>query len=60
MKVVVTDYIEPDLNWEAEEMARRGVEFATHQLKFAPEAEVIAATATPTWWWSTWCRSPRR
>ncbi len=44
IKVVVTDYIEPDLNWEAEEMARRGVEFVTHQLKFAPAADVIAAT----------------
>ncbi len=44
LKVVVTDYIEPDLNWEAEEMARRGVEFVTHQLKFAPVADVIAAT----------------
>jgi D-3-phosphoglycerate dehydrogenase len=44
IKVVVTDYIEPDLNWEAEEMARRGVDFATHQLKFAPAADVIAAT----------------
>jgi D-3-phosphoglycerate dehydrogenase len=44
LKVVVTDYIEPDLDWEAEEMARRGLEFVTHQLKFAPASEVIAAT----------------
>ncbi|HWQ56877.1 MAG TPA: C-terminal binding protein [Bryobacteraceae bacterium] len=44
VKVVVTDYIEPDLNWETEEMARRGVEFVTHQLKFAPVEDVIAAT----------------
>ena len=43
-KVVVTDYIEPDLEWEAAEMARRGVEFVTHQLKFAPVADVAAAT----------------
>jgi len=43
-KIVVTDYIEPDLNWEAEEMAKRGVEFITHQLKFAPVSDVIAAT----------------
>jgi D-3-phosphoglycerate dehydrogenase / 2-oxoglutarate reductase len=42
-KVVVTDYIEPDLDWEAQEMARRGVEFVTHQLKFRPDNEVIAA-----------------
>ncbi len=44
VKVVVTDFIEPDLEWEAKEMARRGVEFQTHQLKFAPSHEVIAAT----------------
>ena len=43
-KVVVTDYIEPDLNWERQEMAQRGVEFLAHQLKFAPNSEVIAAT----------------
>lgn len=44
MKVVVTDYIEPDLNWEAEEMAKRGIEFAGHQLKFAPLDRVVEAT----------------
>jgi len=44
VKVVVTDYIEPDLDWEAREMAQRGVEFRTHQLKFAPTTEVVAAT----------------
>jgi D-3-phosphoglycerate dehydrogenase / 2-oxoglutarate reductase len=43
-KVVVTDYIEPDLEWETAEMSRRGVELAAHQLKFAPTSEVIAAT----------------
>ena len=42
-KVVVTDYIEPDLNWEAAEMAKRGVDFEALQLKFRPEDEVIAA-----------------
>ena len=44
VKVVVTDFIEPDLDWEAAELARRGVEFQIHQLKFAKTAEVIAAT----------------
>lgn len=44
MKIVITDYIEPDLDWEAAELARRGVEFRYHQLKFAPLADVIAAT----------------
>jgi len=43
VKVVVTDYIEPDLDWEAGEMTKRGVDFAAHQLKFRPEDEVIAA-----------------
>jgi D-3-phosphoglycerate dehydrogenase / 2-oxoglutarate reductase len=42
-KVVVTDYIEPDLDWEAQEMANRGVEFVACQLKFRPEDEVVAA-----------------
>jgi len=41
---VVTDYIEPDLKWEEEEMAKRGFGFATHQLKFEPVEKVIAAT----------------
>jgi D-3-phosphoglycerate dehydrogenase len=44
MKVVVTDYIEPDLAWESGELARRGIEFHAHQLKFAPTAEIAAAT----------------
>jgi len=42
--VVVTDYIEPDLNWEIDEMAKRGVDFTFHQLKFAPVEQVIDAT----------------
>lgn len=44
MKVVITDYIEPDLNWEAEQLKQRGVEFAYHQLKFAPFEKVAEAT----------------
>ena len=44
MKVVVTDYIETNLDWEAAEMAKLGVEFESHQLKQASEEEVIAAT----------------
>ena len=42
-KVTVTDFIEPDLDWEAQELAARGIRFETHQLKFRPEEEVIAA-----------------
>lgn len=44
MKVAVTDYIEPDLDWEAREMARRGVDFAAYQLKFTSAERVIEAT----------------
>ena len=44
IKVVVTDYIEPDLNWEAAELAKRDVDFVYHQLKFVPVEQVIAAT----------------
>jgi D-3-phosphoglycerate dehydrogenase len=44
VKVVVTDYIEADLDWEAREMARRGIQFVTCQLKFAPSGAVIEAT----------------
>ena len=42
IKVVVTDYIEDNLDWEAEELAKRGgFEFEAYQLKFKPEAEVL-------------------
>ncbi|NLC56138.1 MAG: C-terminal binding protein [Armatimonadetes bacterium] len=44
VKCVVTDYIEPDLEWEAAELAKRGIAFGCHQLKFAPAARVIEAT----------------
>jgi len=44
-KVVVTDYIEQDLDWEAEELAKRGIEFETYQLKFKPEDEVVEKIA---------------
>ncbi len=43
-KIVVTDYIEPDLKWEEDELGKlEGVEFEYHQLKFAPQDELIAA-----------------
>lgn len=45
VKVVVTDYIEADLDWEKAEMDRRGVQFACYQLKQAPVSEVIEKTA---------------
>lgn len=40
-KIVVTDYIEDDLDWEVEEMAKRGIDFEYYQLKFAPEEELV-------------------
>jgi D-3-phosphoglycerate dehydrogenase len=45
IKVVVTDYIEANLDWEKSELTRRGVKFECYQLKQASEAEVIAKTA---------------
>ncbi len=44
MKVVVTDFIEPDLEWEAGKLRERGVELAHYQLKFAPFEKVVEAT----------------
>jgi D-3-phosphoglycerate dehydrogenase len=40
-KVVVTDYIENDLNREAEALAEKGIQFETYQLKFKPDNEVL-------------------
>lgn len=42
-RVVVTDYIEDNLDWEVEEMAKRDIDFAYHQLKLAPEDELVEA-----------------
>jgi len=41
MKVVVTDYIENNLDWEAQQLAKSGIEFACHQLKLTPEEEIV-------------------
>lgn len=41
MKVAVTDYIEENLDWEAEELRKAGLELAAYQLKFKPEGEVL-------------------
>jgi len=44
IKIVVTDYIEPDLEWERAQLARyQHVRLEYHQLKFAPQDELIAA-----------------
>lgn len=45
-KVVVTDYIEVDLDWEQEQFAQMpDVDFEYHQLKLAPKEELIAKVA---------------
>ncbi len=44
MKIVITDYIEPDLDWEVKQMAARGFGLEFNQLKFAPEEKVLEAT----------------
>ncbi len=42
-KVVITDYIENDLDWEIQEFAKMpNVTFEHHQLKQAPKADLIA------------------
>lgn len=43
LKVVITDYIEPNLKWEEEQFARLGVDFSYHQLKFGSPHEILAA-----------------
>ncbi len=40
MKVVVTDYIEGNLDWERDILTAKGIDFACYQLKFKPEDEV--------------------
>jgi D-3-phosphoglycerate dehydrogenase len=42
IKVVVTDYIEDNLDWEAEKLVERGIIFETYQLKLMPEEDVFA------------------
>lgn len=41
IKVAVTDYIEGNLDWEAGELAKTGIDFSCFQLKFRPESEVV-------------------
>ncbi|MFQ6096549.1 MAG: C-terminal binding protein [Armatimonadota bacterium] len=41
-KVVVTDYIETDMDWEVAEFAKHPVTFEYYQLKFAPQDELVA------------------
>jgi D-3-phosphoglycerate dehydrogenase len=40
-KIVVTDYIEPDLEWERKELQGLPATFEGHQLKSAPKGELL-------------------
>jgi D-3-phosphoglycerate dehydrogenase / 2-oxoglutarate reductase len=40
-RIVVTDYIEPDLRWERDHLAAYPVTLDAHQLKFASEREIM-------------------
>jgi D-3-phosphoglycerate dehydrogenase len=42
LRVAVTDYIEPGLQWESEEFKRLGVDFDCAQLKFAAPEQLAA------------------
>jgi D-3-phosphoglycerate dehydrogenase len=44
IKVVVTDYIEPDLDWEAQEARNLGMAFEAHQLSLTTEADLAKVT----------------
>ena len=41
IKVVVTDYIHDNQDWEAEELKKKGIHFEAYQLKFQPEEKVL-------------------
>lgn len=41
VKVVITDYIEPDLQWETEQFRQLGVDFSAYQLKNADPKELL-------------------
>ena len=41
LKVIVTDYIESDMDWEAQQLDDAHIRFAACQLKFRPEQEVL-------------------
>jgi D-3-phosphoglycerate dehydrogenase len=42
-KIVIIDYIEPDLDWERRQLAELSVVMQAYQLKDAPEQQIIAA-----------------
>ncbi len=44
IKAVVTDYIEPDLDWETQQLATLGIDLEARQLRSCGESEQAAAT----------------
>ena len=42
---VITDYVEPDMNWEVEQYKSLGITFRLNQLRKAPPEDIIAAAA---------------
>jgi hypothetical protein len=53
-KVAVTDYIEPDLTWETEQLSALPVEFSAHQLKHAPTEQRVSTIADAEVLVGTW------
>ena len=45
LKVVITDYIESNLDWETEQFAQMGVDFSAYQLKNTPAVELLKVIA---------------
>ena len=45
LKVVVSDYVESDLDWEVEQFGQMGVDFSFYQLKTAPVPELLMVIA---------------
>ena len=45
IKVVVTDYVEPDLKWEEEQFNQLGVNFSYRQLKFGSPKDILELAA---------------
>jgi len=45
LKVVISDYIESNLDWETEQFAQMGVDFSAYQLKNAPASELLKVIA---------------
>jgi D-3-phosphoglycerate dehydrogenase len=45
IKVIVTDYIEPDLAWERDQFRALGLDFSAHQLKSGSPEQILAVAA---------------